>query len=151
MARKRKHKADSGLLHDFASQVMTENKDGKVLFNPKGEINMSDAISELIEPFREDAASYDSFSNLITFACIAWNTSILPEEQRNEALGKMMDLIPGGIEEKLGILNLLSELMERKRRFFPNVSRAIIEHKVTDRGGDFHIAIASTMEQNDVK
>jgi len=151
MARKRKHKGDSGLLHDFANQVMTENEDGKVLFNPKGEISMSDAISELIEPFREDAPDYNSVSSLVTFACIAWNTSILPEEQRNEAFGKMVDLLPGDIEERLETLNLLSELMERKRKLFPNVSRAILEHKVTDRGGDFHIAIASTMEQKDAK
>ena len=83
---------------------------------------MSDAISELIEPFREDAPDYNSFSNLVTFACIAWNTSILPEEQRDEALGKMVDLIPGDIEDRLEILNLLGELMERKRKLFPNVS-----------------------------
>ena len=151
MARKRKHKTDSVLLHDFANQVKAEKGDGKFLFNPKGEISMSDAISQLIEPFREDASDYNSFSNLVTFGCIAWNTSILPEEQRDEALGKMVDLIPGDIEERLEILNLLGELMERKRKLFPNVSRAIIEHKVTDRGGDFHIAIASTMEKEDAK
>jgi hypothetical protein len=151
MVRKRKHKGDSGLLHDFANQVMAENEEGKVLFNPKGEISMSDAISELIEPFKEDAPDYNSFSNLVTFACIAWNTSILSAEQRDEALGKMVDLIPGDIEDRLEVLNLLGELMVRKRKLFPNVSRAIIEHKVTDRGGDFHIAIASTMEQKDAK
>jgi hypothetical protein len=150
MARKRKHKGDSGLLHDFANQLMAEKESGKYLFNPKGQISMSDAISELIEPFREDAPDYNSFSNLVTFACIAWNTSILPEEQRDEALGKMVDLIPGDIEDRLETLNLLGELMERKRKFFPNVSRTIVEHKVTDRGDDFHIAIASTLENKDV-
>jgi hypothetical protein len=151
MTRKRKHKADNVLLHDFANQVMTENEDGNVQFNPKGEISMSDAISQLIEPFREDAPDYTSFSNLVTFGCIAWNTSILPEEQRDEALGNMVDVIPGDFEERLEILNLLSKLMERKRKLFPNVSRAIIEHKVTDRGGIFHVAIASTMERKDSK
>ena len=63
----------------------------------------------------------------------------------------MIDLTPGDIEDRLETLNLLGELIERKRKLFPNVSRAIVEHKVTDRGGDFHIAIASTMEPKDAK
>lgn len=149
MVRKRKHKTDSVLLHDFASQVMAEKETGKFLFNPKGEISMSDAIAQLIEPFREDTSDYNSFSNLVTFGCIAWNTSILPDEQREEALGKMVDVLPGDVEKRLEILNLLGELMERKRKLFPNILRAIIEHKVTERGGGFHIAIASTTEKND--
>ena len=49
------------------------------------------------------------------------------------------------------MLGLLLELMERKRKLFPDVSRVIIEHKVTDRGNDFHIAIASTMEKKAAK
>ena len=110
---------------------------------------MSDAISQLIEPFRDDAPDYNSFSILVTIGCIAWNTSILPENQRGDALGKMIDVIPGKMEDRLEILSLLGELMERKRRLFPNNSRMIIEHKVTDRGKDFHIAIASTMEKKE--
>ncbi|MEW6029544.1 MAG: hypothetical protein ACOYZ8_09840 [Chloroflexota bacterium] len=149
MARKRKKHADKNLLENFSEEVMSEHKDMKFLLNPKGEISMSDAISQLIEPFRDDAPNFDSFSNLVTFGCIAWNTSILSENQRNEALEKMIDLIPGKMEDRLEILNLLGELMERKRRLFPNNTRTIIEHKVTDRGNDFHIAIASTMEKKD--
>jgi hypothetical protein len=110
---------------------------------------MSDAISQLIEPFKDDVPDYNSFSNLVTFACIAWNISILPENQRYEALGEMMDVLPKKIEDRLEILSLLGELMERKRILFPNVSRAIIEHQVTDRGNDFHIAITSTMAKNE--
>lgn len=151
MSRKRKPKTNNPLLQNFANQVMAETKNGKILFNPKGEISMSDAITQLIEPYKEDAPDYDSFSNLVTFGCIAWNTSILPEDQRTEALIKMVDVIPGKLEDRLEILSLLGELMERKRKLFPNVSRAIIEHKVTDRGGDLHIAIASTMEKKDVE
>jgi hypothetical protein len=108
---------------------------------------MSDAISKIIEPYTNDAPDYNSFNNLVTFACLAWNTSILPEAQRNEALGKMVDVIPGKMEDRLDTLALLTELMERKRKLFPNITRMIMEYKVTDQGNDFHIAIASTLEK----
>ena len=149
MARKKKRIADNGLMQEFVKQVQAENEDIKFLFNAKGEINMSDAIRHLIEPFSEDTPDYESFRGLVTLACIAWNTSIFPEGQREEILVEMMDVFEGNIDEQVETFNLLGELMERKRKLFPNVSRKIIEHKVTDRGGDFHIAIASTLENKD--
>jgi hypothetical protein len=75
----------------------------------------------------------------------------LPENKRNEVLGEMMNVLPGKMEDRLEILNLLGALMERKLKLFPNVSRMIVEHKVTDRGNDFHIAIASTMEKQETE
>ena len=72
-------------MQEFVKQVKTENEGMKFLLNAKGEISMSDAISHLIEPFREDAPNYNSFSNLVTFACIAWNISILPEEHKERS------------------------------------------------------------------
>ena len=147
MSRKRKKKGASPILKELADKVTAEGKIEKFLFNPKGEISMSDAISKLIEPYKDDAPDYNSFRNLVTFACIAWNTSILPEKQRTEALDKMLKVIPGTAEDLLDTFALLTELMDRKRKLYPNVSRVIMEHKVTDLGNDFHIAIASTLEK----
>ena len=135
------------MLEALADKVISKGRTDKFLFNPKGEISMSDAISQIIEQYTTDAPDYNSFNNLVTFACIAWNTSVLPETQRNEALGKMVDVIPGKMEDRLDTLALLTELMERKRKLFPNVTRMIMEYKVTDQGNNFHIAVASTMDK----
>ncbi len=147
MPRKRKKKGVSPILEGLADNVISKGKIKKFLFNPKGEISMSDAISQLIEPYKDDAPDYNSFNNLVTFACIAWNTSVLPETQRNEALGKMVDVIPGRMEDRFDTLALVTELMERKRKLFPNVTRMIMEYKVTDQGNSFHIAVASTLDK----
>ena len=135
------------MLEALADKVISKGRADKFLFNPKGEISMSDAISQIIKPYVNDAPDYNSFNTLVTFACLAWNTSILPEEQRNEAIGKMVDVIPGKMEDRFDTLALLAELMERKRKIFPNITRVIMEYKVTDTGNDFHIAIASTLEK----
>ena len=151
MSRKRKKKAVSPILRDLADQVTAEGKIEKFLFNPKGEISMSDAISKLIEPYKQDAPDYNSFTNLVTFACIAWNTSILPDEKREKALQEMLRVLPGTLKDRRDLYMLLTELMERKRILFPNVSRMIVEHKVTEQGDTFHIAIASTMKKKVVQ
>jgi hypothetical protein len=137
-------------MQEFAKQVQAENEDIKFLFNAKGEINMSDAIKHLIAPFSVDTSDYESFKGLVTLACIAWNTSLFPDEKREKVLIEMMDVFEGSVEEQVETFNLLGDLMERKRKLFPNVSRMIVEHKVTDRGGDFHVAIASTLENKDI-
>jgi hypothetical protein len=49
------------------------------------------------------------------------------------------------------MLGLITELMDRKRKLFPHVSRMIMDYKVTERGNDFHIAIASTLESENVE
>ena len=150
MSRKRKKKGVSPILKDLADKVTAEGKIEKFLFNPKGEISMSDAILQLIKPYRDDAPDYNSFNNLVTIACIAWNTSNLPEKTRDEAINKMLAVIPGRTEDRLEMLGLITELMDRKRKLFPNVLRIIMEHKVTDQGNNFHIAVASTMEKKGV-
>jgi hypothetical protein len=129
----------------------SERKNRKIPVQSQGEISMSDAISKLIEPYKQDAPDYNSFNNLVTFACIAWNTSILPDEKREKALQEMLKVLPGTLKDRRDLYLLLTELMERKRSLFPNVSRMIVEHKVTEQGDTFHIAIASTMEKKVVQ
>ena len=105
MARKNKRVADSALMQKFVKQVQAENKDIKLMPNTKGEINMSDAIKHLIEPFSEDTSDYESFKGLVTLACVAWNTSIFPEKKREKILFEMMDVFKGNIEEQVETFN----------------------------------------------
>ena len=110
---------------------------------------MSDAISRLIEPYRNDAPDFTSFRTLVTFACLAWNLTILPPKDRENMMKEMIGLAPANVGDRLDMLGLVTELMERKRMLFPEVKRMIVEHRVTDRGRDFHIAIASTLGEKD--
>lgn len=151
MSRKRKKKVVSPILKELADKVTAEGMFDKFFFNPKGEISISDAISKIIKPYKDDAPDYNSFNNLVTIACIAWNTSILPEEKRSEALQEMLKFFPGKLQDRLDMYALLTELIERKRKLFPSITRMIMEHKVTEQGKDFHIAIASTLEKKGVQ
>ena len=119
MPRKRKKHTNKTILEGFANKVMSEHEDMKFLFSPKGEINMSDAISHLIEPYKEDAPDYNSFSKLVSFACIAWNTSILPHEKQDEAINKMLTVFHETPDLRFDVLSLLMELMDRKKEIVP--------------------------------
>jgi hypothetical protein len=146
-ARKRKKK--NAIFDDLANRVTAKRKDVKIVMNPDGEISMSDAISQLIEPYQDDVYDYETSRKLVTFACVAWNASILPKEMRDEMIGRLLNSVASNDKHRHGLLDLITALMARKRNLFPDISRMILDFKVTDLGNDFHIAIASTMENKE--
>jgi len=151
MARtKNKHhkKESKPILETFVQKVTAKAGDNaKYLVNPKGEISMSDAISHIIEPYRNDAPDYHSFSTLVTFACTAWNASVLPDAERDEMLNLMLNALPARKRDRGEALGLVKEFMNRKKALYPDITRLIVDFKVTDLGDDFHIAVASTLQK----
>jgi hypothetical protein len=147
MTRKRKQPKNKAILDDFANTLTSKDSKMKFKMKPKGEISMSDAISDLIEPFKEDAPDYEGFRNLVTYGCIAWNAANLPRKEQDELINKMLASIPLNLEDRLALLGLITELMDRKKKLFPDVTRMIVDFKVTYLGENFHIAVASTLDK----
>jgi hypothetical protein len=138
----------SSILKKLMKEVKAKTGFTKTLVNPEGEISISDAISKIIAPYRDMAQDYESFHKLVTVACAAWNATILPVEKRESMLADMRKLMPDQ-ESREDFTEIVKELMKRKNRLYPKVNRMIVQFKVTNRKNDFHIAIASTMENKE--
>jgi hypothetical protein len=150
MARAKKKKKNSGssILQNLMRDVRAKTGFTKTLINPEGEISISEAISKIITPYRDMAQDYESFHKLVTVACAAWNATILPVEKRESMLADIRKLMPDQ-QSREDFTAIVKELMKRKNRLFPKVNRMIVQFKVTERRNDFHIAIASTMENKE--
>lgn len=143
-----KDKGASSILQKLMREVKTKTGFTKTLINPEGEISISDAVSKIIAPYRDTAQDYKSFHKLVTIACTAWNASILPAKERESMLADMLKLMPDQ-QSREDFTEIVKELMKRKNRLYPKVNRMIVQFKVTERRNDFHIAIASTMEDKE--
>jgi|GEM_PF-1211056 len=143
-----KDKGASSILQNLMRKVKSRTGFTQTLINPEGEISISDAISKIIAPYRDTAQNYQSFHKLVMVACTAWNAAIMPAEQREGMLADMRKLMPDQ-QSREDFTEIVKELMKRKNRLYPNVNRRIVEFKVTQRKNDFHIAIASTMENKE--
>ncbi|MBC8462076.1 MAG: hypothetical protein H8D67_29255 [Deltaproteobacteria bacterium] len=53
-------------------------KEKEILYQPSGEVKMSEVIMDFIEPYREYANTYEAHRKLITLALLAWNAALLP-------------------------------------------------------------------------
>jgi hypothetical protein len=148
-AKNKKNNSGSSILQNLMRDVKAKTGFTKTLVNPEGEISISDAIAKIIAPYRDTAQDYESFHKLVTVACTAWNASILPIAKRENMLADMLKLMPDQ-QSREDFTEIVKELMKRKNRLYPNVNRMIVQFKVTDRGNDFHIAVASTMENKDI-
>jgi hypothetical protein len=145
---KNQNKSSSSILKKLVRDVKAKTGFTKTLINPEGELSISDAISEIIAPYRDVAQDYESFHKLVAVACAAWNATILPVEKRESMLADMRQAMPDqqACEDFTAIVK---ELMKRKNKLYPNVNRVIVQFKVTNRKNDFHIAIASTMKKDE--
>lgn len=124
---------------------MREHPAKEYRINPKGEISMSDTISQIIAPYRQDAPDYDAFHKLVTLACAAWNACLISTDKHQAMIQDMPAQMPDQ-QAREDFLVIFDELMKRKKKLFPHVSRMIVNFKVTDLGNDFHLAVASTLE-----
>ena len=140
---KKNHTA-SPMLASLMQEMAAETGHKETLVNPKGELSLSDAISKIIAPYRQDAPDYDAFDKLVAVACVAWNSTILPDDKRDGMLADMRANMPDK-QSREDFMAIVTELMKRKKKLYPNVNRMIVKFKVTDLGNDFHIAIASTL------
>ena len=108
----------------------------------KKDIRLSERLVDLIAPYREDGLTGDDYKALIAAAASAWNLSLLPEQERQEALGQAFR--KARIKNRQEPAELIVALMQRKKQLFPDDDRAIVHWEVSESEGQFHVMVAST-------
>jgi hypothetical protein len=109
---------------------------------------MSEVLTDFVEPYLEFADTDEAQRKLLTLAIMAWNASFLPEEEQQDMINRVLDAgIPTGTEElKAGLKDIVNMLIDRKKVYFSEYTRRIIDYELTDRGRNYHLAVASTLE-----
>jgi hypothetical protein len=119
----------------------------KIVIEPRGEAKMSEVLTDSVEPYLEFADT-EAYRKLLTLAVMAWNASFLPEKEQQNMIDSVLDKgIPTGTQDlKAGLKEIVDMLIVRKKEFFSEYKRKIIDYELTDTGRDYHISVASTLE-----
>ena len=102
---------------------------------------ISEAVRQLVEPYRHEADSLDSFKALVALGALAWNFALLPEAERDQYLMDGMRKLD--VPDPKMLRNLLQDLIRRKQRLFPHDRRLIVSYEVTLIPEGYHIVVAS--------
>jgi hypothetical protein len=102
---------------------------------------LSDALIQLIAPFRQDGLTLRSYEALIGAAASAWNLTLLNEGAREEALRKAIGKVPA--VEAAMLAQLLAELIRRKQELFPKDRRMVVHWAATELADEYRVTVAS--------
>ena len=141
----RKQKRFAGLKRKLEQSPL---RGERILIEPSGEEKMSEVLTDFVEPYLEFADTDEAHRKLLTLAVMAWNASFLPEKEQQDMINRVLDAgIPTGAEElKAGLNEIVNMLLVRKKMYFSEHTRKIIDYELTDTGRNYHLTVASTLE-----
>ncbi len=105
---------------------------------------MSEILGEFIEPYMEHVETLQSYKTLLTTAMVAWNCSLLPQNDQADFLKNSLLSLP---ESQRAIArNIIIEMITRKQRFFSQYRRMIVSYEASETLNGWHLSVASTLE-----
>jgi hypothetical protein len=119
-------------------------KNAEVILNDDRLEKMSDVIHRFAEPLKDENG--DVPANMLHFAILVWNASLLPKDEREEAFREIIKALPGkerGVRE--GALLAIGMLLERKEKYFSDNKRIIIDYDITETKDMLNLNIVSTV------
>lgn len=150
MARRSRKKSKKQRIEESEARLkkrakkLFENESGVIMRNNASQEKMSEVILKFIEPYRRYAGSTNAVNSLVALALVAWNTTLLPPEKRQESLEESILIMPEEMRDMCR--DLLSEMMKRKQRYFSQYDRMVLDFEVADMGDGFHLSVVSTLD-----
>jgi len=105
---------------------------------------MSDVIHRFAEPLQDENG--DVPANMLRFAILVWNASLLLKDEQEEAFRDIIKSLPGkerGVRE--GALLAIAMLLERKEKYFSDNKRVIIDYDIAETEDMLNLNIVSTV------
>ena len=91
----------------------------------------------------------------ITLAIIIWNSSLFPDESQSEYINRIKKIMTpksgkGGdlLENDDPVFNYM---MERKKVFFPDVNRLVVDYEFVETPKGFHLNIVSNTLKDGIR
>lgn len=118
------------------------------VIEPSGEVKMSEVLTAFIEPYIESASTEEAHRKLLMLAIVAWNAALLPEEDQQDIVDKAVEAIPAASWAMRAYMRtFMSKLIKRKKTYFSEYTRMILDFELTDMGEGYHLSVASTLEK----
>lgn len=142
--RRRQHRKEKKRKHQDRSPSYVPPVEGRVVFNPPGEVKMSEVLMELIQPEWNDCANEESMQKLLTLGIAAWNAALVPLAERTAFLDEIASAFPRELRSDFRLV--IEPLIRRKEQLFPHIRRPIISYDLTWlNSGDPHLTVMSRL------
>lgn len=114
---------------------------------PEGEAKMSAVITKLAEPLlKQHATNAKQAETIISLTVAAWNSSMFPPNKRPLIEKELIDsFVPkDGSAEDIGlVIDLMDMIAERRKEFFPDLRKIIVDYEVDISDGRLSLNVTS--------
>ena len=123
-------------------------KDTKVIASPPGTEKMSEVILRFAESLQDEYGVVSP--NMIRFAILIWNASLMPEDTQKQAIQDIAKAVPDADREvQQGMILAISVLLERKEKYFGDNKRFIVDYQITESDHRINLNVVSTVAKDD--
>jgi hypothetical protein len=131
------------------TQMMLGDDTATFVVNNNPNESISGALTKIIEPYRQFANNKPQLEKLLLVAMVAWNTTVVPENDAKKLLKMLIGQMKmSDVEDQAFFIGLIAEFVSRKQQFYPNDKRLIVSTTVRETKGRFDIQAASTHLQD---
>jgi hypothetical protein len=118
----------------------------QVMVNPAGTEKMSEVILRFAEPFKDNNGLIPRA--MLEIAIILWNASFMPQEMQRKALEDVVNVFPQDDREARREMLLIAHmLLERKKQYFSENKRLIMDYHIRESADNIHVDVVSTLPE----
>jgi|GEM_PF-1435665 len=107
---------------------------------------MSEVLLDFAEPLIDKCKDDKAFYNALQICAIAWNSSFLSPEERNKLIDESFNKYINDNEDREIAKEILSKMLERKQKKFPDIKRMIMDFQISYKDGQQHLFVTSSLK-----
>ena len=117
--------------------------EGAIITDSPQKEKMSEVLFEFAKPLTDVCEDDEAFYLAIQISAIAWNSSFFPLKERNKLIDELINKCRNEKERKTA-KEILSKMLERKEKNFPNIKIMILDFKISCSDEENHLTVISS-------
>ena len=110
------------------------------------QVKMSEVIIDFSEPLLNECRNFEEEKKALSLAMFVWNLSLIPKRKQAKSIKEICsETLSLDKDEMKDFMETIKFLLNRKKEFFNNNSRFIMDYQISPNHESFHLNVASTI------
>ena len=118
--------------------------EGAIITDSHQKEKMSEVLIEFAKPLTDECEDDEAFYLAIQISVLTWNLSFFPLKERKKLIDEFINKCVNDNREIKTTREILSKMLERKEKNFPDIKRMIIDFQISYTNGKPYLNVMSS-------